>query len=183
MPNKSLSVAKEDEPLWTQGEGLARSARQSMSGYVLSLIEQDVAARDGAEETVVDGAELCEAPMHEPGYPRWRESFTGKWLDDAGSFVDATHAETGLTWYLGITVAGRPVAYRTLPSVKQNDYEKERLEKEKGWSPSKCESLLQAFDSADEMREAIVPQGFPEHCFHNWTEALASAAVIHHSDW
>lgn len=183
MPNKSLSVSKEDQELWAQGEALASAARQSMSGYVLTLIERDVAARTGP---VVDGTKLCVVDMHAPGKPPWRESFTGKWLTSERGIVDASWEETGMTWSLGITAAGRPVAYRSLqPRDRSLDSvtSEAHLERMKSWSRNKCESLLLVFDNAEEMAKALPQHGFPETSVQRWTAALTGGVVHHHEEW
>ncbi|MFE5565983.1 hypothetical protein ACFQ68_13435 [Amycolatopsis japonica] len=182
MPNKSLSVAKEDEALWARGEQVAKAARQSMSGYVLSLIERDVASE--AASTVVDGTELCQVAMHAPGKGEWRESFTGKWIGQ--EFVDASWNETGMTWRLAITAAGRLVAYRSLQQKSRDRYDpvsEAQKERERTWSRSKCESLLLVFDDLDEMVKTIEGKGFNPECAESWAKSVAFAVINHHRDW
>lgn len=105
MPNKSLSVQPEDLPLWDRGEQKAKAARQSMSGYVLSLIERDN-HRGGSEGQIVDDVGLIVVRMHAPGRGAWRESFTGKWVTSADPAArDATFDQTG---WCGVSASPRP---------------------------------------------------------------------------
>lgn len=177
MPNKSLSVSKDDLPIWDEGERKAKAARQSMSGYVLSLIERDNPGRDGLEP-VVDNTATIVVLMHVGGRV-WRESFVGKWViggvtkDDG--VVDATYGQTGLFWQVGITAAGRPVAYRTVA-------DSDRVRKQ-GNSIRNTESALLVFDTVQAFTEGVVAAGFPESSVKYAVEALEQAVIRHHAWW